>query len=366
MILILTPMHSSAPSQDQGDQLHHLHHHGGGRDWLFLISSSLVAVGYAAYIALGERIMEMPYVGIFAHTMFDILNTTWWSLLLGILSVGILGIIPRELIIGLFGRGGTTKGILRAVFAGVLLDVCSHGILMVGTKLYERGVSLGQTMAFLIASPWNSLSLTLILISLIGFPFTMAFLLLSMLIALISGLLFERFVRRGILPQNPHTPDLPHDFAVFPAFQQMLQEKKPSLVGTKEMLQRGLSESRLVLRWIFFGFVLTGFIRAFVPGDLFGQLFGPTLAGLFFTLIAATIIEVCSEGSTPVAADFITRAAAPGNAFTFLMAGVSTDYTEIMALRQATRSWKIALFLPLITLPQILLLGWLLNSAFGG
>ena len=39
---------------------------------------------------------------------------------------------------------------------------------MVGMKLYERGASLGQVFAFLIASPWNSLSVTLVLIALIG------------------------------------------------------------------------------------------------------------------------------------------------------------------------------------------------------
>ena len=64
--------------------------------------------------------------------------------------------------------------------------------------------------------------------------------------------------------------------------------------------------------------------------------------------IRATILEVCSEGSTPVAADILTRAKAPGNSFAFLMTGVSTDYTEIMILKDTTKSWKIALFLPLL------------------
>ena len=36
---------------------------------------------------------------------------------------------------------------------------------MVGAKLYERGASIGQVMAFLIASPWNSFSLTLTLVT---------------------------------------------------------------------------------------------------------------------------------------------------------------------------------------------------------
>jgi len=85
-------------------------------------------------------------------------------------------------------------GILRATAAGVLLDLCSHGILMVGAKLYERGAGIGQIMAFLIASPWNSFSLTLILISLIGIPWTFGFIALSMIIAIVVGLIFNRLV----------------------------------------------------------------------------------------------------------------------------------------------------------------------------
>jgi uncharacterized membrane protein YraQ (UPF0718 family) len=88
----------------------------------------------------------------------------------------------------------------------------------------------------------------------------------------------------------------------------------------------------------------------------------PGLAGLFLTLVAATFIEVCSEGSVLLAADLMTRAAAPGNAFTFLIAGAATDYTEILVLREVTGRLKAALLLPLLTVPQVLVIGWALNA----
>ena len=43
------------------------------------------------------------------------------------------------------------------------------------------------------------------------------------------------------------------------------------------------------------------------------------------------------------------------------MAGAATDYTEVMGLKERTGSWKIALFLPLVTVPQVLALGYILN-----
>ena len=103
----------------------------------------------------------------------------WWGILLGIVAVGVIGMIPRQFITAILGPGGRFSGILRACGAGLLLDLCNHGILLVATKLYERGASLGQVFAFLIASPWNSLSTTLILISLIGLKWTLTIVLLS-------------------------------------------------------------------------------------------------------------------------------------------------------------------------------------------
>jgi uncharacterized membrane protein YraQ (UPF0718 family) len=110
-----------------------------------------------------------------------------------------------------------------------------------------------------------------------------------------------------------------------------------------------------------FGIVIASLLRVFFDPATFAEYFGPTLIGMMATVAFATILEVCSEGSSPIAADLVTRAGAPGNAFTFLMAGVSTDYTEIMVVKDTTKSWKIALFLPLVTLPQIIALGFLLN-----
>jgi uncharacterized membrane protein YraQ (UPF0718 family) len=44
------------------------------------------------------------------------------------------------------------------------------------------------------------------------------------------------------------------------------------------------------------------------------------------------------------------------------MAGVATDYTEVMILKDTTKSWKLALFLPLVTVPQVTLVAYLINT----
>ena len=326
-------------------------------DWLLWGSLVLVAAGIAGhFIGAGPHWWHT-----FSHGTAEFMSKAWWGLLAGIVAVGVIGRLPQDLVSGLLGKGGSFTGILRATFAGTLLDLCNHGVLMVGAQLYRKGASLGQTLAFLVSSPWNSLSLTLLLAALIGWKWMFIFIALSMVIGILTGWVADLLVKRGILPANPNHRELPADFRFAPAFREAFSKVKPTRGNLKGIVFGGLRESRMILRWIFFGVVLAAAIRAFVPEDMFSQYFGPTLLGLLLTLIATTVIEVCSEGSSPIAADLLTRAAAPGNAFTFLMAGAATDYTEIMVLRETTRSWKATLALPLITVPQVLLVAWLLN-----
>ena len=335
-------------------------------DFLLWVSATLVLLSYLGHVFLAGQPNLPDWFTIITSGIYELINTMWWGLLMAVVFVGLLERIPRDLVMSALGQGGTIKGIVRATFAGVLLDLCSHGILMVGTKLYERGASLGQLMAFLIASPWNSLSLTIILITLIGWGWTLSFVALSMAIGIITGVIFDRLVKAKVLPANPHAPSEQNtpttNAPITPQIVALIKQADYSPKAIGNLLWDGLKDSRMVFRWLLFGLVLSTAIRAFVPIDTYQTLFGPTVAGLFLTLIAATIIEVCSEGSTPIAADLLTRAAAPGNGFTFLMAGVATDYTEVMVIRDTTKSWKIALFLPLLTLPQVLLVGYLLNQ----
>jgi uncharacterized membrane protein YraQ (UPF0718 family) len=319
-------------------------------------------LGYLHYLLLPETTTVFDWYSTFTQSVYELINTVWWGVLVGIFMLSVLAKIPREFVMSVLGTNSGLNGILRATAAGVLLDLCSHGILMVGAKLYERGASIGQVIAFLVASPWNSFSLTLILIALIGVGWTAAFIILSMLIAIIVGVVFDWLVGRKVLPGNPNQEDMADGFQFWSEARKGLTGFRPTPGYILNMLKDGILESRMVLRWLLFGVLLAGLIRAFVSPEIFSNWFGPTLAGLGLTVIAATIIEVCSEGSTPIAADLLTRANAPGNSFAFLMTGVSTDYTEIMVLKETTRSWKIALYLPLITVPQVIVVSWLINS----
>jgi uncharacterized protein len=342
------------PNHSQND-----HNHRPARRFDPVMHGSLIV------IVLSYLLAFLNIGGAATHHFTSALNEffadMWWGVVLGLLSVGLMNKVPREYFTAVMGRGETFSDIVKAAFAGVVLDMCNHGILVVAAKLYERGLSSAQVLAFLIASPWNSLSITFILIALIGLKWTIIFTLASVVIAVASGVIFQYLTRRGVLPPNPHTVELAHDFSVMADIRARLKTFRLTPKWAQDVALDGWRDGQMILRWILFGTVMAAAIHAFVPTDLFAQYFGPSLLGLGATLIVSTLIEICSEGSAPIAAEIMNSAAAPGNAFAFLMAGVATDYTEILVVREFTKSWKIALFMPLVTVPQIIVLGLLMN-----
>ena len=168
-------------------------------------------------------------------------------------------------------------------------------------------------------------------------------------------------VKNGTLPANTNTTDIPDGFSIRADFKARIKGWRPNKTWLKDITKDGWDEGQMILRWILFGTLIAAAMGAYIPEHIFEGYFGPTVFGLIVTLVFATVIEVCSEGSAPIATQIMNSSGAVGNGFAFLMAGVATDYTEIMVVREFTKSWKIALFLPLITLPQIILLGWLMN-----
>lgn len=338
-------------------------HHNHKIDWILwgsiLVLTITISLNTFAPI-------HSHYLHHFSHASLQILHSMWWGIAIGIVLVGMMSKMPREIFTSIMGKSDSIGGLFRAVLGGVVLDLCCHGILLVAAKLYERGVSLAQVVTFLIASPWNSLSLTLILIGLIGWQWTILYVLASMIIALTTGLIIQKLINNETLPKNPNQSESENLPAFKTEIKKLLKTVKFTPSGTLEIIKTGITEGKMIIKWLLFGTIIAASLRSFVPSDMFTEWLGPDVTGLLITLVIATIVEICSEGSAPIASEIVTNAKAPGNGFTFLMAGVATDYTEFMAIREFTSSWKIALAIPLITVPQVLLIGFIMNMASTG
>ena len=272
--------------------------------------------------------------------------------------------IPKSYIIKLLARP-RKRVILLSTALGFLASTCSHGCLALAVELYRKGASTASVISFLLASPWASLSLTFILLSLFGASGAVI-IVCALLVAMTTGLIFQHLAKRGWVETNPHTAALPEGFSIRRDVRQRLSSRKwsaPQLAQDLRGTWEGMMPlARMVLGWLQLGLILSAVIGAVVPHQVFLRWLGPTPGGLALTLAAATAIEVCSEGSAPIAFELYRHTGALGNAFAFLMAGVVTDFTELGALwtivGRRTVFWLLIVSLPLVLVLAAVLNGW--------
>jgi len=296
----------------------------------------------------------------------------WWAILLGFVIGGIIEyFIPRQYIEKYLSRH-QKRTIFYSIIFGFLMSACSHGILAIAIELYRKGASTSAVVAFLLASPWANLPITVLLFGFFG-PRAFLIIVSALIVATTTGLIFQKLEKRGMVECDKcsHGEDHPvlTDFSItkdmkkrWKNFEFTYTNIKNAFIGT---MKGSWALTKMIMWWLIIGMLMAAFANAYVPHEWFKQFMGPTVIGLLVTLIFATIIEVCSEGSAPLAFEIYDQsiqAGAPafGNSFTFLMAGVATDYTEI-GLIWHNIGKKAALWIPIITVPQILVLGYLFN-----
>jgi len=312
----------------------------------------------------------IEYLKPFQEAFIDYLKLIWWAILIGFLIGGIIDyFIPREYIEKYLSRH-RKRTIIYSIIFGFLMSTCSHGILAIAIELYKKGANTSSVIAFLLASPWANLPITILLFGFFGIKAALI-VFSALLIATTTGLIYQVLERKGMIEcrhciQGEDKPVLT-DFSIIKDVKRRWREFKftsgnikKAMIGT---FKGSWSLTKTVMWWLIVGMFMAAFARAYIPHDLFMNYMGPTLAGLILTLVFATIIEVCSEGSSPLAFEIYSQTKAFGNSFIFLMAGVATDYTEI-GLIWSNIGKKAAIWLPIITVPQIILLGYIFNLLF--
>jgi len=219
-------------------------------------------------------------------------------------------------------------------------------------------------VSFLLASPWANLPITILLF---GFFGAKAFLIVggALLVALVTGFSLQGLDRLGWIERNRHSVEVEEGFSIWQDILRRFREHEFSHESFRHAVRgiwKGMASlAAMVLPWVLIGILLSGLVSAFVPGHIFHQYFGPTLLGLLVTMGVATVLEVCSEGTSPLAFTIYQQTGAFGNAFAFLMGGVVTDVTEI-GLVWKNLGPRTALWMLAITLPQVVVLGWLFNK----
>jgi len=335
------------------------------KERFYIMSIIVIALAIITYI--------VPMLNPFFYALKDYFLMIWWAVLIGFLVGGVIDyFIPRQYIEKYLSRH-RKRTIIYSVIFGFFMTACSHGILAIAIELYKKGANTSSVVAFLLASPWANLPITILLFGFFGWK-AIFIVVSALVIAIITGLIYQALERKGMVEckQCTHGEDKPvlTDFSIIQDVKKRWNNFKFTSYNISEAVKGTLGGSwalvKMVMWWLLIGMLMAAFVRALVDTDIithdmFMMYMGPSLIGLLVTLFFATIIEVCSEGSSPLAFEIYNQTGAFGNSVTFLMAGVSTDVTEL-GLIWSNVGRKAAIWLPIITVPQVLLVGYLFNT----
>jgi uncharacterized membrane protein YraQ (UPF0718 family) len=294
----------------------------------------------------------------------DYLKTISLPIIIGYFIGGLIDyIIPNEYISKLLSANKKTT-LFKSALLGFLMSTCSHGILALTIQLYKKGASTAAVITFLLASPWANFPLTVLLFGFFGAWRALYIIFAALVVALIVGFIYQLLEKKSFIPRNPNTVNVHEDFHIWSDLKLRWRNDYShnlfSSKGAKGILKGAWSLADMTLAWMIFGIILAAAAGAYVPHTFFHQYLGADIKGLLATLGFATVIEVCSEGTAPLAFEIYKHTGALGSSFVFLLAGVITDYTEI-GLIWSNVGKKQAILLPLISIPFVILLAILAN-----
>ena len=295
---------------------------------------------------------------------YSLLSMMWAAIILGLIISGFIDtFIPKTYIEKLLSQSNK-RTLLRAALLGILLSTCSHGVLAISMQLYKKGASIPAVIVLLTASPWANFPMTILLWTFFG-KLGLLLIILAIIVALLTGFIYQALAKAQLLDHNPYSSSSDLDsFSIVADLKERLTHyswNRSTLTNDLRAVIKGsIAISDMIIWWFVIAFVMASFLGYYIPASIFQTYLSSSVMGLANTLGIATIIEVCSEGSSVLAFELYNQTKSLGNVFVFLLAGVATDYTEI-GLIWSTIGKRTAILLPLISVPIILGVGYILT-----
>ncbi|HHA2330636.1 TPA: permease [Enterobacter ludwigii] len=248
---------------------------------------------------------------------------------------------------------------------GAITPFCSCSSIPVFLGFTSAGIPLGITMAFLITSPLINEVAVLLLVSLLGWKFTLVYIVVGMAVGIAGGAFLDHIKGERWLA----------DFAA-DALREGQQHPTDGIrlsAGTQHMSLSGrhafakdetLTIFKRVWFWVILGVGIGAALHGFVPDGWIASHLG---AGQWWTVPVAVLAGIPlysnATGVIPVMESLITNGLPVGTALAFCMSTVAVSFPEFVLLKQVMK-WQLLCILLLMLLTAFTLVGWFFNVVF--
>ena len=273
----------------------------------------------------------LPMIKDFLLSCWQLLNISSFWLVGSFILCGLLHIVLRPEFLQQSLGNTKLSSLVKATISGMLLPICSCGVVPLALSLYHSGAYLGPTLAFLVATPIINPAAVLLAVALLGPQLTMIYVITGFILPIIIGVIGNKWGKNELvspiataMANAPQGADLQTVATVKTPWYKKIYSGLDWSVRSL-----GLQVSRYVLVGILFAALLLTIIPISFIQD---YLSSPALISLFGVVILGAVMYVCAVGHIPFIAALIAAGAAPGVAVTFLLSGVATNLPELISI----------------------------------
>lgn len=257
---------------------------------------------------------------------------------------------------------GKHKGIgyLLGASFGAITPFCSCSSIPVFLGFTSAGIPVGITMSFLITSPLINEVAVLLLLSLLGWKFTILYVVVGMSVGILGGVFLDAikaerwlqsFAAKALVRgQNTSSSDKSKQVVVLSLKERHSFAKQESL----EIFAR-------VWKWVIIGVGLGSALHGFVPEGWIEEHLGN---GQWWSVPSAVLLGIPlysnATGVIPVMESLIKQGLPVGTTLAFCMSTVAASFPEFILLKQVMQ-WRLLAVLFVLLLIAFTLIGWIFN-----
>ncbi len=243
---------------------------------------------------------------------------------------------------------------------GAITPFCTCSSIPMFLGFTSAGIPAGITLAFLITSPLINEVAVVLLGSLLGWKFTLVYIIAGLTVGTAGGFLFDK------LKADEHLQELAgkvrKDGAAVQAqhCNQKMTMKERHLFAKQEMVEI----FGRIWKWILIGVGAGALLHGFVPESWIAEHLGD---GSWWSVPLAVLMGIPlysnASGMIPVVETLLSKGLPVGTALALMMSTVGASFPEFILLKQVLKP-KLLVWLFLYFLAAFTLIGWLINAIF--
>ncbi|MBE9397987.1 permease [Pontibacterium sp. N1Y112] len=254
-------------------------------------------------------------------------------------------------------------GYLLGSMFGAITPFCSCSSIPVFLGFTSAGIPVGITMAFLLTSPLINEVAVLLLLSLLGWKFTLMYVLVGICVGVIGGIFLDLIKAEQWLQ-----PFAAKAYQRAASHQPVMGDVEAPRVSMLERHQFAREETQEILgrvwKWVFIGVGLGAGLHGFVPEGWVETNLGN---GQWWSVPAAVVMGIPlysnATGVIPVMESLLLKGLPVGTTLAFCMSTVAASFPEFILLKQVMQ-WRLLATLFAMLLLSFTAVGWIFNMAF--